>query len=140
MKKIIFIITFFLFGCSNEETITFGFESSVAADIAIEMIEKESIWYKKKSNGKYEFIKNDLPRIQAIYGDATNQIIPFGRSSSYGPKMFNLMVARLKSEGIQFKVNNYLGDNWVIWEEADLNKVKRIENEAKEEVINSRLK
>ena len=140
MKILIFTIALLLIGCSSEETITFGFESSVAADIAIEMMQKENIWYKQKKNDKYEFRKKDFQRIQEIYADATNQIIPFGRSSGYGPEMFEIMVKKLKSQGVPYKVTNYLGENWIIWEEEDQKRIKEIENMAKNELIETLMK
>ena len=133
MKAFILILSLLILSCSSEETVSLGFSAPESEKITIERLKKENIWFKRKADGRYEFLASDIPRIRVIYGEATSQIIPFGRSAHYGPEMHSIMVKLLNSHNVPFVLRQYQNETWVIWEEPHHEKVKRLEKIAEKE-------
>jgi len=125
MRIFIGLLIVLLFGCSKEQTVSFGFEAPEAEIMTIKVLEKENIWFSKKSDGRYEFQEADIARVKEIYYQATNSIIPFGRSASYGPEMHKFMIKNLDKLEVIYEVKKYQGQDWIVWDESQSSKVKK---------------
>lgn len=124
MRITVLLIMLIMVGCSKEPTVSFGFEAPEGEVLAVKVLKEENIWFDKKSDGRYEFKQSDVPRVQEIYYQATNSIIPFGRSSSHGPEMQSIFVKNLNNAGVVFEIRKYNGQDWIAWEESQAQKVK----------------
>ena len=124
MRITVVLLMLILVGCSREPTVSFGFEAPEGEVLAVKAFEEENIWFAKKPDGRYEFKQSDVPRVQEIYYQATNSIIPFGRSSSHGPEMQSIFVKNLNKAGAVFEIRKYNGQDWIVWEESQAQKVK----------------
>lgn len=133
MKRIIILSIILLTGCSEKETVTFGFQFYEAAPATFKRLDENNIWYKKRKDGRYEFYEKDLQKIQKIYGEEVNKIIPPYRSVSYHPDILAIIEKKLKAKNIPYKVVQAEGEPWLVWEEKNEEEVKRIAEEASKE-------
>ena len=136
MKILLILLTLLLSaGCTQEKTITFSFSAPEAEKIAVKKLKEQNIWFRKAAGGRYEFLASDVKRVQEIYRDASNLIIPEGRSSSYGPEMFKIMEKLLNKEKVPYQVRQYQGSNWIVWEESDSKRIQEIQKLAENELM-----
>ena len=124
MRIIVVLLILMLGGCSKEPTVAFSFEVPEVEVLAVEALKEGNIWFAKKSDGRYEFKKSDVPRVQEIYFQASNSIIPFGRGSSHGPEMQSIFVRNLNKVGAVFEIRRYKEQDWIVWEESQAQIVK----------------
>ena len=133
MKRIIILSIILLTGCSEKETVTFGFQVYEALPATLERLDEDNIWYEKLKDGKYKFYKKDLGKISKIHGEEVNKIIPPYRSVHYHPDILSIIEKKLKTEDIPYKIVQAEGLPYLVWEEKNEEEVKRIAEEAYKE-------
>ena len=121
-------------GCSKEETISFHTFAPEVNAAVFEKIDKESIWYKKLNNDRYEFRVKDIQRIRQIYGEEANKIRPFDRSTYYHPDILSKIIIKLDKNNIPYQVRQFEGEDWLVWEENNNYQVQEIAKEATTEL------
>lgn len=134
-KLIIFIFFNLLFSvsCSDREKVTVGLADRGAEKITIEKLKSENIWYESEKDGRYTFLASDIDQIIEIHKNSTEQIIPSGRSISYGDELHEIVIRKLEAEDIPYTVRKYDGSDWIIWEQSDDIKFKKATKEVEDE-------
>ena len=133
MKTILIILTLLIASCTKEETVAFGFQIPEALPDALKKLENENIWYKKLNDGRYEVYVKDIQKIQKIYGEEVNKIIPPYRSVQYHPDILAIIEKKLKKRNIPYKIRLAENEKWLVWEEENEEEVKKIATEATDE-------
>jgi len=133
MRKYVPLIFLLLVACS-EDTITTSFGDPELERRAIPALEKAGLWYRQKSDGRFEFKNKDVRAVEALIGSVAQQVLPFDRSVSYGPEMEEIMVRLLKKNGVPYTVTVFQGTRWFVWEEQNAADFRRVQDAATAEL------
>ena len=97
IKYSLFFILLFSMSCSDMEKLTIGLMDPGAEKITIEKLKSENIWYEAEKDGRYTFLASDIDLIIEIHKNSTEQIIPLGRSVSYGDELHEIVIRIVRS-------------------------------------------
>jgi len=112
---------------SGEEIITFALKDPKAVKSALRIFKEENIRFNLNSNGRYEFLVSDLPKIKKIYYGVVNNVSPYGNIATYNPEMQKLMIKTLNEHKTPYVIHYEQGVQWITWKESEHEKVKGAE-------------
>ncbi len=112
-------ICYFIF--INILTESYPVEPSEVRDQLISELEQNSVWYAKEGERGIRFFKSDRNKVLALASSAANLVLPFKRSFSPVPEIFDKYLGCLEQKGIKYEIREVSGKKWVVYESADEN-------------------
>ncbi len=144
MIKSIFIIllVFTVSGCGTqskpEKTIPVQTGDNEITDLLITKLKENSDWYRIVDESTIE-IKYPPPTYVIDYvNQETDKIIPRGRSTTLSPDLQPDILKELKSKNISYNLVLFGGEEWLVWDEKDIEKVNNVINTVGIKTLNAR--
>ncbi len=144
MIKSIFVIllAFTISSCGTqsqpEKTIPVQTGDNKITELLISKLQENKDWYRIINESTIE-IKYPPPSYVIDYvNQETDKIIPRGRSSAISPDLQPEVLDELKSKNISYNLVLFGGEQWLVWDLKDNEKVNNVINTVGMKTLNAR--
>ena len=111
-----------------EKTIPVQTGDNKITELLISKLKENNDWYRIISESTIE-IKYPPPSYVVDYvNQETDKVIPRGRSSAISPDLQQEVLDELKSKDISYNLVLFGGEQWLVWDQKDTEKVNNVLN------------
>ena len=144
MIKSIFVIllAFTVSSCGaesqTEKTIPVQTGDNKITELLISKLQENNDWYRIINESTIEINYPPPSYVIDYVNQETDKVIPRGRSSAISPDLQPEVLAELKSKNISYNLVLFGGEQWLVWDQKDNEKVNNVINMVGLKALNER--
>ncbi len=143
IKSILLILLVFtVSGCDTrsqpDKTIPIQTGDTKITDLLVTKLKDNSDWYRIVDQSTIEIEYPPPSYVIDYVNQETDKIIPRGRSSAISPDFLPQVIDELKSKDIRYNLVMFGGEQWLVWDKENSEKVNSIINTVALQTLNAR--
>ncbi|MEJ1416998.1 MAG: hypothetical protein RPU91_07865 [Candidatus Sedimenticola sp. (ex Thyasira tokunagai)] len=127
LNKILFIFLLLISSSLRAVELNVHLSDPEHQSMLMEQLTKKNIPFKRETSGNIQYPEKYYNEVTILVREIISSDLPANRSVNYfSPKDRDNFISKLKESNIPYSIKHRHDGEWVIWEDKDSEKVKRI--------------